>query len=83
MDITGCIRRMVASSGKSAREVSRVMGRAPTWIATAISRKTDISASRLASVARACGWRLVLKHGKDVMEVDPRADGDKGPADQC
>ena len=81
MDITDCIRQLVRSSGRSSREVSRAIGRSPTWIASAVSRGTDISASRLASIARACGWRLVLRREDEEMEVDPHADSDKGTAD--
>lgn len=82
MDITECIRRMVAGSGKSARRLSGEMGRAQTWLATIMSRGTDPSASRVAGIARVCGWRLVLRRDGEEMEVSERADGHQGTADR-
>lgn len=82
MDVTDCIRRMVGSSGRSARQLSRDMGRAPTWLATVVSRGTDTGASRLAMIARACGWRLVLRSDADEMEVSEHADGNQGTTDK-
>ena len=85
MDIIDCIKRMVEGSGKSARQVSRDLGRASTYLGTTITHKADVGASNVARIANLLGWRLVLVRDKDgkceEMEVSPRADSDQGTAD--
>lgn len=85
MDILDCIRGMIEASGKSARQVSRDLGRSPNYLGATFANGSDIGASNVARVARLLGWRLVLVRGdegdRDEMEVTPRADSDQGAAD--
>lgn len=85
MDIVDCIKRMTEGSGKSARQVSRDLGRSPNYLGATFANGSDVGASNAARIARMLGWRLVFVRERDgkreEMEVDPRADSDKGPAD--
>lgn len=80
MDIIDCIKRMIEDSGKSARQVSRDLGRTPTYLGTTITHKADVGASNVARIAKLLGWRLVLVRDtngrREEMEVSPRADCD-------
>ena len=81
MDIIECAKRMIASSGKSARQVSRDLGKSPNYMAATFANRSDMSASNVARVAKLLGWRLVFRKDDIEMEVTPRADSDQGPTD--
>ena len=85
MDIVDCIKRMIDGSGRSARQVSRDLGRSPNYISATYANNSDVGASNSARIARMLGWRLVFVREEDgkreELEVDPRADSDKGTAD--
>lgn len=85
MDILDCIKRMIEGSGKSARQVSRDLGRSPNYLGATFANGSDVGASNAARIARLLGWRLVFVRdngdSREEMEVTPRADSDKGTAD--
>lgn len=81
MDIRDCIKHMLADSGMSARELSKSLGKYPTYVGTTLQRGSDIGTSNAAMMAKVMGWRLVFKKGDIEMEVTQRADSDKGAAD--
>ena len=85
MDILDCIRQMIGSSGKSARQVSRELGRFPNYLGATFANGSDVGSSNVACIAHLLGWRLVLVRGdggdREEMEVAPRADSDKGATD--
>lgn len=75
MDVLDCIRKMIEGSGKSARQVSRELGRSPNYLSATFSGHSDVGASNVAKVARILGWRLVLVRDEDgereEMEITP------------
>lgn len=81
MDILDCIRQMIEASGKSARQVSRDLGRSPNYLGATFANGSDVGASNAARIARLLGWRLVLVCDSDEMEVTPRDNSDQGSAD--
>lgn len=81
MDILDCIKAMVAGSGKSARQVSRELGRSDNYLGATYSNNADMTASNAARIANHLGWSLVFRRGDEEIEVTPRADRDKGPTD--
>lgn len=82
MDILDCIKHMIADSGYSARQVSRMLDRSPNFLGSTFVNGSDVGASHTAKIANLLGWHLVLKKGDMEMEVTPRADSDKGTANQ-
>ena len=69
------IHKMMESSAMSAYQVSLAMGRAHSYMDATLRRGGDVSASVLASIATACGYRLVLTpsaSGRSVIEIDGR-----------
>lgn len=72
MDVTDAIRKIIESSGRSARSVSIEMGRAPTYLATTLGKGSDVGAANLAKIAGAVGWRLVLERDGEEIEIDKR-----------
>lgn len=81
MDILDCIKQMIEASGKSARQVSRDLGRSPNYLGATFANGSDVGASNVARIARLLGWRLVLVRDSDEMEVTPRDNSDQGSAD--
>lgn len=65
------LKHIIEKSGKSARSVSLDIGKSPTYLYTVIGSKNDIGASKLAAVAKACGYKLILKSKDDEITVDP------------
>jgi hypothetical protein len=85
MDILDCIKKMIEASGKSARQVSRDLGRSPTYLGTTFANGSDVGASNAARIARLLGWRLAFVRddgdSREELEVTQRADSDQGTAD--
>ena len=85
MDILDCIKKMIETSGKSARQVSRDLGRSPNYLGATFANGSDVGASNAARIARLLGWRLVFVRddgdSRDELEVTPRADSNQGTAD--
>lgn len=65
------LRKMLDDSGTRPYTASKKMGKSDTYIKTTLKNST-LSADKLAAIARACGYRLVLKPkgGGDEIEVD-------------
>lgn len=85
MDILDCIKQMIEVSGKSARQVSRDLGRSPNYLGATFANGSDVGASNAARIARLLGWRLAFVRddgdAREELEVTPRADSDQGSAD--
>lgn len=85
MDILDCIKQMIEASGKSARQVSRDLGRSPNYLGATFANGSDVGASNAARIARLLGWRLAFVRddgdSRDELEVTPRDDSNQGTAD--
>lgn len=81
MDILECIKAMLDSSDKSARQVSRELGRSATYLSATFASGSDVGCSNAAKIASRLGWKLVFRKGETELEVTPRADSDKGTTD--
>jgi hypothetical protein len=85
MDILDCIRKMIEASGKSARQVSRDLGRSPNYLGATFAHGSDVGASNAARIARLLGWRLAFVRDdgdyREELEVTPRANSNQGTAD--
>ena len=85
MDILECIKHMVDESGKSARQVSRDLGRSPNYLGATFANGSDVGASNAARIARLLGWRLAFVRddgdSREELEVAPRANSNQGTAD--
>lgn len=82
MDILDCIKHMIADSGYSARQVSRMLDRSPNFLGSTFVNRSDVGASHTAKIANLLGWHLVLKKGDIEMEVTPRINSNKGTVNQ-
>ena len=64
---TSLVRRMVESSGKSAADISREIGRNSRYISVMLYNRTVPNVNLMARVAKACGYRLVIVgHGETI-----------------
>ena len=85
MDILDCIKKMIETSGKSARQVSRDLGRSPNYLGATFANGSDVGASNAARIARLLGWRLAFVRddgdSREELEVTPRANSNQGTAD--
>lgn len=70
MDSCGLVRRMVAGSGKSARQVSRDMGQSESYLSATLARGSSLSADNLARAARACGYRIEAVRDSDGERIE-------------
>ena len=71
MRTTEAMRRMLEQSGKGAVTVSKEIGRDRSYLTSTLNRGNIPSASALAQVARACGYKLVLESDTDRIDIDP------------
>ena len=69
MDASELIEKMVAESGKSARGISREIGRSSTFVGTTIAKGSDIRLGTLAAIARAAGWKIVARKGEEEITI--------------
>ena len=61
------VTHMVRGSGKSARDVSREMGRHYQFITNTVTRKSVPKLDTFVKIAVACGYEVVLRgHGEEV-----------------
>lgn len=70
MNVKDCIRVMQRGTGCSQRELSRRLGRDGSFISVLLARDNDITVSTLRTIARACGYELVLQKGDETLAVD-------------
>ena len=69
MDSTEFLRHAVARSGKSARQVSRDIGRSGTFISTTLGKGSDLSLPTLAAVAEATGYTIYAEGNGERIEL--------------
>ena len=85
MDVIEVIKAMLRGSGKSARQLSRDLGRSPNYRGSTIANNADVGTSNLAKMAEAMGYTVTVSGHDDVFVIDPRgcsdADDNQGAAD--
>lgn len=86
MDTADCIRHMIERAGKSGRQVSAELGKAPTYLSASLAKGGNMTAENLARIAKTVDYRLVLEGHGESIEVTPRggpgdADKDQGTAE--
>lgn len=59
MDASDAIRAMIKESGKSARQVSREIHRAETFISASLAQSSCPRSDTLVKIAAACGYKIV------------------------
>lgn len=78
METYEAVKAAAKSKGISLNKLSRELGRADSYIATAISRHSDPAAKNLAAMAAVCGYVLALvpedELPVDALVIDPRED---------
>lgn len=60
MDAMQALRTMIEASGLTHRQVARRLGRYDAYVSQVLTRTTNPATDTLASIARACGYRLEL-----------------------
>ena len=60
MDALHALREAVEASGLTHRQIARRLGKYDAYISQALTRSSNPSADTLATIARACGYRLEL-----------------------
>ena len=89
MKATEALRVMVKGAGKSAMKISEEIGRTPNYVASIMNRGSVPSVETFASIAAACGARLVLElpDGESVeldgWQAKEQADPQAGESDQA
>ena len=88
MKATEALRVMVKGAGKSAMKISEEIGRTPNYVASIMNRGSVPSVETFASIAAACGARLVLELPDQSIELDgwqakEQADPQAGESDQA
>jgi IS30 family transposase len=81
MDPTEALKRMVALSGKSNREISRDLGRAESFVSATLARGARPRIDTYARMAEVCGYELVLRSKEDVISLTPQVELEYLPAD--
>lgn len=61
MEVNGSIRRMMASSGTSGKELSERIGRSPHCISATLCSNSSHKVEILAEIASAMGYQLILE----------------------
>lgn len=73
MDTSDVLRTLIDRSGMSQREVSRRLGKAPTWASTTLGKGSDSQLGTVAAVADLAGCDVVVVDratGETVAVVD-------------
>lgn len=82
MDSTQALRRMVDMSGKPQRVISADAGKSAGFVQSYLATKRRPSADLLATIARACGYSLVLEgHGERIVIDGTRRDAGEAPGE--
>lgn len=65
--------RVIANSGKSRDELSRMMGLSRHYLTTTIGKKSVVRLDNFARLADVCGYTLLVRHRKtgDEIVIDP------------
>lgn len=76
MEPNNAVRAMLDDAGLSPYAASLKMGKAHSYVLSAIKRKGGISATVIADIARACGYtlQLVPDDGTDTITIDAPTD---------
>lgn len=86
MDASQALREMVETSGLTHRQIARRMGRYDAYVSQMLTRTQAPGADTVASVARACGYRLELVpiggDGASIVIGDDDADDGADDLDQ-
>lgn len=61
---------MADRSGKTRDELSRDMGRSPSYVRTLLARGSDLSTSTLTALAKACGYRIEAVRDSDGERIE-------------
>ncbi len=62
---------MITQCGKSARTVSKDIGRTPTFLSASLAQGNGVSVNTLILVANETGYELVLKGRGEEIPLDP------------
>lgn len=78
VDTNDALRAVVAASGMTLADVSRGMGRAPSWLGATLSGASSSKAATVAHVGAVCGYDLALVPHDTApaggVVIDPPAD---------
>jgi DNA-binding phage protein len=69
MDASDAIRTMIKASGKSARQVSREIDRAETFISASLAQSTCPRSDTLVKIADACGYKIVALPAEEANKL--------------
>jgi len=69
MKATEALRKMVKSSGKTALQISREIGRKPNYVSSLLHRGSTPTVETFASIAKACGATLRLEFAGESLEL--------------
>ena len=74
MNLCEAIRKMIAGSGRSHRELASGLGKSDAYVSAAVSNVCagkDIGVGKLVSIADACGYDVVLvsRHTGDATTI--------------
>lgn len=76
MDAPEILRHMVASSGKSYRQIARELGRSESFISATIAQGSCPRLDTFAGIAKACGYELVLRSESEQLDLVPWGEND-------
>ena len=76
MDAPQILRHMVASSGKSYRQIARELGRSESFISATIAQGSCPRLDTFAGIAKACGYELVLSSESEQLDLVPWGEND-------
>jgi transcriptional regulator with XRE-family HTH domain len=79
MDVQQAMRAMVDASGMTHRQISARLGRYDSYVSQLLTRTSVPGADTVASIARACGYRLELVPMRGGAPLVIGDDGDDAP----
>lgn len=65
------IREILRQSGQTPYNAAIQIGRHNSYIYNLLNRDSDVATATLSSIARVCGYRLVLEGRGEKIEIDP------------
>ena len=71
------IRHMCESSGQKIAEVSKAIGRSRAFLSNMLTRGNNPRIDTLISIARACGYKVVLEGQGERIELTPSPDDEE------
>ncbi len=70
MNAVEACREMLRRAGMSRYAASKAMGKGPSYMQAVMDRNRDMSVSTLVGLARATGYRVVLKGPEDEPDIE-------------